>query len=619
MLPCPAPINRTDEQNKQDISALHAKPAQEYDMVEPEPPVGASVDTVAAGAGCVISGGNAGVASPTVPMSEVVAHVTPRDTRRLFEASTRASLSAQGLLADVAPTATATALQQLADEHTTPQRRHSLAIQVQDYLMVLRQNTEDLRKEHERLRSQGETLNSARGPRSVRGQPQPLGVQQFAGCGSQLATPRLDESLLSARDSLRLDDMMDTVARRMHNLMNVANTAVRASVSPSPRANAEHSCFSFSPAARLELSPRPEVLSPCSARASSTHSPARVDEDAPFPTQRTLMGELSRATAVVERAAQLEKEQASRDQRIVAHERELTVVHRRLRRMEGVLTAERERAQQLEQIVKEALWAKDTCSQSQKHCPSRSSCASFSSEVKFGPQPIQPAAFSFGPVRMLPVAPVAAASAVPQRAQSLSPTPVQNFAAGVRAAAPCMHPVQRSLSARGSLPGNSAGQLPAGILTAPPACGSSVRPRRRSSSSPPLLFVPTGGPMRLPSPRATSVPAVGSRPVGWGPSPVQLQPLQSLQQLLQLRPPPHQTPAPPSLQPQEQQQQAWASFALRAAPLLRRPPGWMQHGRNLLVKVEDLVPRQPRAQEGLSFLMGERWQLMRCSPWSELV
>lgn len=472
---------------------------------------------------------------------------------------------------------TAVALRRLAEGSTTPRRRRSLVQQVHEHIVALRQEMGDLHREQARLQRQqqqqqqllpgqqqgqqgqqsaAEELASGgpwvragtgRGPKAYTavgadssallpstslllhagiagsgstpaaasasatprlqlGPPEQRGVSGAVVGASRAQTPRLvDESILSARDSLRLDDMMDNVEQRMNDLMGVA---LRASASPR---TGNSCCFSFSPRKM-----RPDY-SPGSAGRGDNSGIGNAEagaDDAPLPTQRSLLGDLSRATAVVERAARLEQEQTTRDQRISEHDREFTALHRRLRKMEGALLEERHRCEHLEQIVKDALWIGDAAgavarsnlgdtssmqpTEIGSHRPSSVMVPPWQPMVALPPSVtrspslvparavVQPTVFSFRPMSGLPVA---------RRARSMSPGPrtVQGAPPGIRVdTAPFLHARPRRTT---SASANSAftpacvhadasatrRQRPSGVVLAAGAL-------RRARSSPPVLF-----------------------------------------------------------------------------------------------------------------------------------
>merc|ERR1719188_1256193 len=92
-----------------------------------------------------------------------------------------------------------------------------------------------------------------------------------------------------------------------------------------------------------------------SISAEDVPVPSACYDDPMLPAQNMVFGDLSRATAVVEQAVQLEREQAERDQQLREHQTELVHVQQRLGQMEGALAAERRKSELMEQVVRDAL------------------------------------------------------------------------------------------------------------------------------------------------------------------------------------------------------------------------------------------------------------------------
>lgn len=415
---------------------------------------------------------------------------------------------------------TTTALQLLVDGQTTPQQRQRLAQQVL-------QDIAELKREHDRLRVHGEALYSARGPRTSRSGagfapssgplssrstaaatppsladlakrvPPLVGFPQAADFnlrpGSTSWTPRLDESMLSARDPRTPWEIMEAAERKMKDLMSGAEASLAAPIPKKDRSSSRGRRPSEGSASAQEaagLSPRSPGRASSLGRGSPRGSPRGLPDVETFsalPTQRSMTGEMSRATAVVERAAKWNED----------HERELTVVHRRLQRVEGELLVEKEERQHLAKLVKDALWNKDWLCSSQSRLPRAGADAAAFLGAQPQPQPMNPHVFSFAPVRGVPVV---------QRARSLSPAIGQGPPAGTQV-------IHRTLSASLSVPGSmslSPGGLvlpgsmsltPGGSMSLPPA-NSRLLPAapnsngsflgsapRRARSSPPLFAV----------------------------------------------------------------------------------------------------------------------------------
>lgn len=287
---------------------------------------------------------------------------------------------------------------------------------------------------------------------------------------------------MSARDSRPLADMVETVERRMKDLMSVA---ARTSGSPTKRGGPQTSPVrSFHDFAREALS------SPSPGRASSTQSFGRGtpramhdhESGSALPTQRTLICELGRATAAFERWDE-------DHQQILAHERELSAVHRRLHQLEHEMLAERVRAkqcnEQLDRLWKDGLWSRE----GNGSAGGPMACGALDAPTFGVPSPAAPRsqmgpplpAFSFGPARMVPVV---------QRSRSLSPLPSFGGQAVRRASSPALCR---------SLPG--AAFLPRSVSLAPGSVVSLV----------PVQPAPPPGPSPL---AANSVAALGAVPVG---------------------------------------------------------------------------------------------------------
>jgi len=262
----------------------------------------------------------ANVATPILKATEGLGLATPREIRPsssvMFEVGTPQN----------GGPSPSKALQQLADAHTTPLRRVSLARHVHEYMHALKNDMDEMRREHDRLTARGGVL-SARGASggandslswSRRGTPRlDGGAARGALLGSTAMssmarghTPRLDESVCStARDSVHLDDMMDRVQRRVDDLLGVANMH-----SLSPRDKQKLGEI-VSPVLGDVASPQGSDGSGGSSCSAGHKSASEIC------AEKVLIGELSRATAI-------------RDQQILGHDEQLEAVEQRLRHME---------------------------------------------------------------------------------------------------------------------------------------------------------------------------------------------------------------------------------------------------------------------------------------------
>jgi len=265
------------------------------------------------------------------------------------------------------------ALQQLADAHTTPMRRQILVKDVRDFMFALQRDLDSLRREHERRVGLQCGASSSTRIISTYGSPRtsPRGssciIQCDNGLGnacsahqrsnmppipfSRLRGGSVDEALsatytstaqdsahgsvrggLCSRDSVansaRLSDELDKISRRMADLVGHASLMVvgeqREGRSRSPNSPPlQHSS-----------------AGPPSPAGSERLSNISADATDSLPVQQTVLDELSRASAMVKQAAQLQRDQSACQQRICTHDQELSLIRQRLWQIEKDIAEE---------------------------------------------------------------------------------------------------------------------------------------------------------------------------------------------------------------------------------------------------------------------------------------
>jgi len=279
------------------------------------------------------------------------------------------------------------ALQQLADAHTTPLRRQNLVKEVRDFMLMLQRDLDCLKREHERrvalqcgasastriISAHGSPRTSPRGSSCViqcdnglarrgleaggpsssyldacnaqhRGMMPPLPFARLRGgsmdeaLSATYASTAQDSAHASVRDGLcsrnsvansaRLSDELDRISRRMADLVGHANLVVvgeRDGRSKSPNSpKLQHSS-----------------AGPPSPAGSERLSNVSADATDSLPVQQTVLDELTRASAMVKQAAQLQRDQSHCNQRIYTHDQELSLIRQRLWQIEKDIAEER--------------------------------------------------------------------------------------------------------------------------------------------------------------------------------------------------------------------------------------------------------------------------------------